>query len=344
MGDISALEARITNLEESLKEIIGVIQDTMDSDVKLFDKQKEFVMDLQRIKLEVSNYRFEMNDPRRVSHIYPRFYSFDDTISRICDEGASLARFGDGEFSTMQLIERYDFQRVDEELASRLKEVITSDYDGLLIGIADNFGMLEKYKPDIRGGIRRYMTEEVRSFLDTIVRQDKVYVNAYMTRFYSHYNDNMEEEGPKRRLNALKRIWDNRDVIMIEGAYTRLGVGNDLFDNTSSIRRILAPIHNVFDRYQDILSEAINNVKNGDLFIIATGPAAGVFVYDLFMKGFQAIDVGHLDIEYEYYLQGYGVRCPVPGKYNGELIGGDQVEEIHDPLYESQIISDCSGM
>jgi len=39
----------------------------------------------------------------------------------------------------------------------------------------------------------------------------------------------------------LKKIWDGKDIIIIESEKSRLGVGNDLFDNTKSIKRILCP-------------------------------------------------------------------------------------------------------
>ena len=49
------------------------------------------------------------------------------------------------------------------------------------------------------------------------------------------------------------------------------------------------------------------------------GPTATVLAYDLSRAGYQAIDIGHLDLEYEWFLRGEGVRVEVPGKYNNEL-------------------------
>ena len=40
----------------------------------------------------------------------------------------------------------------------------------------------------------------------------------------------------------MKGIWEGRDIIFIEGEKSRLGVGNDLFDNAQSIHRILSGI------------------------------------------------------------------------------------------------------
>lgn len=44
---------------------------------------------------------------------------------------------------------------------------------------------------------------------------------------------------------------------MIEGEKSRLGVGNDLFEGAKSIRRILGPAQNAFDKYEELYNLAI---------------------------------------------------------------------------------------
>ena len=67
-----------------------------------------------------------------------------------------------------------------------------------------------------------------------------------------------------------------------------------------------------------------------------------VQAYDLYRAGFQAIDIGHMDLEYEWYRQKTGGRCEVKHKYNNECDGGDNVEDIHDAKYEAEIVADLS--
>ena len=50
----------------------------------------------------------------------------------------------------------------------------------------------------------------------------------------------------------MKQIWKDRDIIIVEGELSRLGVGNDLFDNAKDIRRILCPAKNTIDKYNDL--------------------------------------------------------------------------------------------
>lgn len=146
-------------------------------------------------------------------------------------------------------------------------------------------------------------------------------------------------DAPAKRFEALKRIWKNKKVIVVEGAQTRLGVGNDLFEQAKEIRRILAPPTSSFDRYEEIYQECLRWGDSADLFLLAIGPSSGVLAYDLTLQSYQAVDVGHIDLEYEWFLAGKGARVSVPCKYNNEMEGGDMVEELYDPVYDSQIIA-----
>lgn len=285
------------------------------------------------------NLRYELNDPalNKDSLFYPKFYNIEDTVNDIIQNKRSMARYGDGEFAIMANVVRQTFQRLDAKLGARLQEVMNSAEDGFLIAIADNYGDLSQYNAPGRAGIRQYMTEEVRLQHARFIDADKTYHNAYISRPYALYADN-NTDAPKRRFEALKQIWDGRDVIMVEGSLTRLGVGNDLFDNTARIRRIEAPAESSFDKYDEILEAALQHADKDTLFLIALGPSAGVLAYDLYKAGYQALDIGHLDLEYEWFLAGTGTRCEVKHKYNNEYPGGNQVEDIKDAAYLSQII------
>lgn len=281
-------------------------------------------------------YELQDNDARDDKYLI-RFYDNNITIEGV-KEGKSLIRFGDGEFAIMAGREgRQKFQHYDTGLAKRLCEIISVNEEGLMIAVADNYGSLKKYNMDGMQGIRNYMTKEVRLEHRTFLDLNRTYHNAYISRPYVLFDDN-QTDAPLKRFRQLKQIWDGRDVIFVEGALTRLGVGNDLFDNAASIRRIEAPATSSFDRYDDILQAALKHAEKNTLFLVALGPSAGVLVYDLYCAGFQAVDVGHIDLEYEWYLNGSGERSEVRTKYNNELLGGDQVEDIDDREYYAQII------
>lgn len=274
----------------------------------------------------------------------PLFRSDEETIRMIMEENKSLGRFGDGEFAIAFDIPRQKFQKTDPRLRDRIRQVITqTDNPDMLIGIANHYGNLERYNAQAKCGIELYLTEEVRKQHMSLLSPHRVYSDAYMTRPYVIFKD-VFTDAPKERFKNLKKIWNGKNVIIVEGAETRLGVGNDLFDNAETIQRILAPATSSFDRYDDILAKCIEKASLADLFLLAIGPSSGILAYDLFKQGVQAVDVGHIDMEYEWFLAGKGVRAAVPNKYNNEVLGGDEVNSNNLPeKYINEIIADFSS-
>lgn len=143
----------------------------------------------------------------------------------------------------------------------------------------------------------------------------RVYGSQGITRFYADFEDKSPDIMAAKVTN-LKRIWDKRDVYFVEGEYTRCGVGNDLFDNAISVHRVICPSTNAFDKYEEIVEAVKKNVPRDENVIVlcALGPTATVLAYDFSQMGYQAIDLGHIDIEYEWYLVGAPYKQPVTGK------------------------------
>ena len=135
----------------------------------------------------------------------------------------------------------------------------------------------------------------------------------------------------------MKQIWDGQDVLLVEGEKSRLGIGNDLFDNARSIRRILGPVENAFVRYDELFEAAKKHGKD-KLILLALGPTASVMSYALFREGFRAIDLGHADVEYEWFLRGATTRIPIQNKFVNEAGAGAGVGALEDETYQSQIL------
>lgn len=288
------------------------------------------------MNLSVDNLKYEVLATHEKLQL-PTIRSGQETINKIITENKSMARFGDGEFAVIAGVNRQKFQRADERLAKRLIEVLHTKNEKILLGISDIYGDLSKYNMECRYNIRAYLTEEVRRQHYNLLDMDRIYYDTYVTRPYASYIDN-KTDAPKHRFDALKQIWKGRDLVIVEGEKSRLGVGNDLFAGANSIVRILGPAEHAFDRYEDLLSEARKQDKD-KLVLIALGPTATVLAYDLTIAGYQALDIGHVDIEYEWFLAGKGRKIEVKTKYNNEVAGGNQVEDVHDAEYESQIIA-----
>ena len=167
-----------------------------------------------------------------------------------------------------------------------------------------------------------------------IINKKKKYYSSFITRFYSHFKD--KSNAPKH-IKMLKKIWENRDIIIVEGEKSRIGFGNDLFNNTKSIKRILCPAKHAFRVYDKILN-AVLKISKDNLILIALGPTASVLAYDLSQLGYQAVDIGHADIQYELYLRNATNMIKIPYKFNNEFDRGKNVDDLKDANYQSQMI------
>lgn len=286
-------------------------------------------------KIKIENMKYEIMDEVKNEKVkLPQIVPISETLDLIINKNCSIVRFGDGEFGLIDKHRFHKFQKNDDKLAERLAEVLDSNEERCLVAIADNYGSLEQMTDRGAESIRMYMTSGAREIQMRMLNLDRKYHNAYLTRPYIYFKD---KDNAGKRFNNIKKIWENRDVVIIEGHETRLGIGNDLLDQAKSVRRILGPSTNAFDYYDAILKAALR-IEKSVLFLVALGPTATVLTYDLYKYGYQAIDIGHIDVEYEWYRLGVENPVKLGNKYVCEAPNGDMVEEIGDEKYLRQII------
>ena len=260
----------------------------------------------------------------------------EDTLNEIIYNNKSIARFGDGEF---QIIfgNNIGFQSSNKKLSNRLKNVLQSNEEGLLIGIPDVFNtdILEYNFKDFAKNYWKKWVEKFKFNLIQLIHINKIYYSSLFTRFYIDY---IEHKGIDEYIKKLKKIWEQKDVLIIEGEKSRLGIGNNLFDNMKSIKRIICPSKQAFTLYDKILSAALKIDKN-NLILLALGPTATILAYDLYKAGYHVIDVGHVDIEYEWYLRNATTKIKIKNKFVNEAKNGtNDIEDIKDKNYQNQII------
>lgn len=294
---------------------------------------------LEEIQNKLENMPYEIYDKITNGSLrvqMPTIKSADETLDKILQAKCSLSRFGDGEFGVMNG-SRIHFQNRSAKLAQRLKEVIASEMSNLLIGLPDCFGSLDNCVPSAIDFWRKWMSrkrEMVYSHLD----MNRVYYNAFFTRVYMPFNKTDEHyKNCIEYFEKIKKIWAGRDVVICEGVGTRFGMFNDLLDGAKSISRILCPARSAFDKYDEILS-AFNDISSDKLILTALGPTATVLVYDLCNEGYQSIDIGHLDLEYEWFLRKDVEGRPLEFKYVEGSSKGRKVHRLKDPEYKRQII------
>lgn len=265
--------------------------------------------------------------------VVPHIVSIEKTIAWIMERKASISRFGDGE---LLLIggKPIRFQQSDPKLSMRLIEVLESDLPNHIVCLSDAFTHLHRYNRRAR----RFWNAHFYLYgylWDQHLQTAKVYGNTFMTRPYIDYADKSQA---KQWFRLLKQLWHGRNIVFIEGEKSRLGIGNDLFNNVGSVQRILCPSTNAFSQYDRIFDEA-SKLDREKLILIALGPTATVLAHDLCLAGYQAIDVGHIDIEYEWFKIGAKHKVNIKSKYVNEVVGGDSVVKIEEDIYQSQVIN-----
>ncbi|TCN22203.1 SP_1767 family glycosyltransferase [Mesobacillus foraminis] len=263
----------------------------------------------------------------------PSVRTTDETLAKIIKESYSISRFGDGEFALMNG-KGILFQPYHPELGRRLKEIIKSNQEKHLVCIPNVFFTVEWCTEKAKKYWTKYLNNN-RSDIYKKLDMKKEYYDALVTRLYIDHKDKSITE---KRFKILKQLWENRHIVIVEGDKSRLGIGNDLFVNALSIERILCPSINAFARYDEILKEIKKHNKN-KLILIALGPTATVLSYDLLMMEYQALDIGHIDIEYEWFLKKAMEKVPVKNKYIGEIPNGTNIQGILDQRYKNEIIA-----
>ena len=308
--------------------------------IKLLKKIKRkfllyFSFFMYPIYLLINNYRYKK--------YHLNILSNQEIIDKIKNEHISISRYGDGEFS-MILNKTYSigFQRANSILSNRLEEIL-KNYDNSnskhMIGVIGvlNPNELSKYKKHVRVFWTDYIFRKF-NILKKYLKRECVYFDSLLTRCYMDYED---KSGTEKRYVDLKSIWDDKDIIIIEGDKTKMGIGNDLFDNARSIKRIICPSNDAFSKYDDILSQAKQICKN-KLTLVALGPTATVLSYDLCSlnpSDYQVLDLGHMDIEYEWYRLGAEKKVAINGKAVNEVKSIDlSNNSIDDKKYLSQIV------
>ena len=265
--------------------------------------------------------------------IKKRIMTTEETLEYIISNHVSISRYGDGELGIMNG-QSIGFQGNDNLLAKRLKEIAESPVEKLLVCVPSMLVTLDGLKPESKSfwegelGMKYFLWAKMFS-------KHNLLGDAGISRFYIDWKDGILRT--QRILPLWRKIWHNRDLIIVEGKSTRLVVGNDIFLSAKSISRILCPEKDAFKKYDLILSAIAESYKEGALVIIALGPTATVLAYDLAKMNVWAIDIGHIDIEYEWYLMRAKNKVKIPFKATNEVGAATDVASIENADYERQI-------
>lgn len=226
-----------------------------------------------------------------------KVYTIGETIEELLHTDKSMVRFGDGEI-TMIRGRSLSFQQVEPEIREGLKRLLSYQHENLLVAIPEIFGDLSIYRKESRQFWKDHLLFG-RKVYEQCCNPEKKYYNAYITRFYYPIADKNQ---CSVWIENIRQIWKDKDVVVVEGEKTHNGIGNDLLDTARSVERIIGPSEQAYRKVDEIL-ECCKEYPKDRLFLVSLGVAAKFLTEKLFLEGYRVIDIGNLDMEYEWYLR-----------------------------------------
>ena len=245
--------------------------------------------------------------------------SIDQSLDYLLEKGASVVRFGDGE---MDLIagRSIPYQEYNSALSIRLREIMAMESsERLMVCLSDVFTGIERYSIDAQNFWKAHLQHHLADYLE--ICQASWYGSTFISRPYIDLED--------------------KDLLIVEGETSRSGVGNDLFDGAKSIQRIICPSRNAFSKLEAI-KQAVREYADNRLILTMLGPTAKVLVYDLVQEGYRALDIGHIDSEYEWFRMGASHKVKLSHKHTAEHNFYQDIEFRDDQAYDSQIVANLA--
>ena len=267
--------------------------------------------------------------------------SIDETLDQLLETEQSLIRFGDGEFNLING-NSIAYQEYQEELAQEMREILLHADDTenkVLICLPEIFEIFKGsflQNEDSEKFWKQVLDDHGRFFQETC--QAKRYGSTWISR---PYIDNKDKSHAITQFEKIKSLFEHKDILIVEGATTRSGVGNDLFNNVLSIKRIICPSHHAFSKV-DAIQQAILDHAPGRIILLMLGPTAKILAYRLSQLGYRALDLGHIDPEYEWMKMGAVTRVQLKHKHTAEFNFDQGIEFVEDEDYNSQIVVDLS--
>lgn len=231
-----------------------------------------------------------------ILHNRIQVHTIDETIDVLLNTEKSMVRFGDGEIVMIKGVDLM-LQKASPEIAEGLAGILAYPHDDLIVTIPDIFETLSDHHRESRQFWRDHLLF-CRKTYERYCNPDRVYYSTFVSRCYYYAAD---RSGCGTQFAKIRKIWENRDVVVVEGEKTHNGVGNDLLDTARSVERIICPPSNAYGAIPAIL-DACTAYGKDRLFLLSVGVAAKFLAVDLFERGYRVLDIGNLDMEYEWFV------------------------------------------
>lgn len=211
---------------------------------------------------------------------YPSVLGELDTM-RLVAEGASLARYGDGELALCEG-RSIKTQVYDPALSARLRGILTGS-GRCLVGIPN----IQSQTPKMA------YWGKYRACAHLLV--DRPYVSSFVTR---------PDSAPWLDVPAywlrLESLWIDETVTLVRGSDTSL-CADDLL-GARTVHEVVAPRQHAWAEYPQLLKRVL--ASQPARVLLCLGPTATVMAVDLCAQGIHAVDLGHVGLFLKKHRRG----------------------------------------
>jgi hypothetical protein len=211
---------------------------------------------------------------------YPTVRSEHETMALVM-RGASLARYGDGEFA-LASGHSIPCQRHNPVLENRLRAILHRS--SCFVGIPN-------LRPD---GPKVEYWQKLKPRMLALVDPKQSYMSAFISR-----PDSAPWINTSSYWQALESLWVGQDVTLVRGDSVKALQPSDLI-GANSVHEVICPRKDAFSDYNSILERVGTPARA----LLCLGPTATVLAVDLCARGVHAVDLGHCGMFLRKYRNG----------------------------------------
>lgn len=213
-----------------------------------------------------------------------------ETVRTIIKNRSSVSRFGDGELR-VAIGSSCKVQERDHKLAKKLKFILQCDEKNLLVCIPRIAGRSDLWRSNYKKA--NFWSRFERPIFKNLLKPKKKYYSSFITRV-----DNAPHIDCEAFWNLWKEVWKGRDVVLLRGN-RRFRENKELMSTAKSFEIIDGVgLPTSSGQIYDVILNRLLKVSKDKLILLCLGPAATALAYDLHKVGYQAIDIGALEMFY----------------------------------------------
>ncbi|HED0491776.1 GT-D fold domain-containing glycosyltransferase [Campylobacter jejuni] len=244
---------------------------------------------IDRIKYEIKD---DLEDI-----VLPKIMDNFETLKYLIESDKSFIRFGDGEYSIMEG-KGIAFQKYDEKLAKNLEEIIMTNHEKLLIGIAREYFYSTRCCHDfVREFCLGWSAMNYKK-IKKYIQQDKIYGSTGVSQAYAAYK--IDKYDFEKHYVLVKKLLSQKEIVVFCGDKIFNNIKYNILEGISKIEYVYGPTKHAYDNFENLKRKMFEISKN-KILIFALGPAGKSLAYEAFKEGYRVLDFGHVFKDYDSY-------------------------------------------